>query len=91
MFIFLTILQKVLAIKEKMELQFGGLIQKVTVEIDDELPINTIAVSECILKPFNIPTNLPYEVIIEKDKMKDRSGYRNHWFQLLDSLIIWNR
>jgi hypothetical protein len=58
------------SIKEKMKLQFGGLIQEVTVKIHDELPINTIAVSERILKPYNIPTNLPYEVVIDKDKIK---------------------
>ncbi|AOV07949.1 YheC/YheD family protein [Sporosarcina ureilytica] len=58
------------SIKKKMELQFGNLLQKVTVEIDEELPIKTIAISENILKPYTIPTNLPYEVIIDKGKIK---------------------
>lgn len=58
------------SIKKQMELQFGSLRHKVTVEIDEELPIKTIAISGSILKPYTIPTNLPYEVLIDKDKIK---------------------
>lgn len=52
------------------EVQFGQLIRKVSVKISKVLPANTIHISKSIFKPYTIPTNLPYEIVIHKNRIK---------------------
>ena len=58
------------AINEKMEIRFGQWKREVSVEIDEKLPDKTIAISAFVLQSNNIPTNLPYEVVIDQNQIK---------------------
>ncbi|AOV07951.1 YheC/YheD family protein [Sporosarcina ureilytica] len=57
-------------IKKKMTIRFGQFSHEVSVEINEELPQNTIAISEFIFKQYNIPTKLTYEIVISDDTIK---------------------
>lgn len=58
------------SIEGKVEVQFGQWKHPVLVKINDELPNDTIAIPEFIFKQQNIPTKLPYEIILEHHRIK---------------------
>lgn len=56
--------------KKKIEIQFGQWRHKVSVEMNTDLPLNTIAISKDIAKRFNIPIELPFEIAIDNNTIK---------------------
>ncbi|MGE7917594.1 YheC/YheD family protein [Viridibacillus sp. NPDC093762] len=56
--------------KEKIEIQFGQWKCEVSVELNADLPINTIAISKDIMERYNIPMELPYEIVIDNNTIK---------------------
>lgn len=55
---------------KKIELQLGQLRKVVTVEIDSNLPFNTVAVPKSTTERYTIPTDLPYEIVHNENMIK---------------------
>src|SRR4051812_44635335 len=48
-------------------IQFGHWKHQASIEVDDQLPENTIAMPKYWFKRYNIPTELPYQMVVKKD------------------------
>lgn len=51
----------------KVTIQFGHWKHQTFIEVDDQLPENTIAMPNYWFKGYNIPTELPYEIVVKKN------------------------
>ncbi|QGS69217.1 hypothetical protein CV093_15525 [Oceanobacillus sp. 143] len=62
-----SIEKQFLQTNNEVTIQFGHWKHQAFIEVDDQLPENTIAMPKYWFNGYNIPTELPYEMVVKKD------------------------